>query len=447
VPDGVVRVNDILAVVSHYFDDKALGEGAGFPGTNGKLAFQSSRTGNNEIFSMNADGSGQTNLTNNAAIDTFPAWSADGSKIAFTRVVGTNSEVYTMNADGSNQMRLTTNSTDDIDPTWSPDGTRIAFVATRDSDTEIYVMNADGSGQTRLTKSPGTDIAPSWSPDGTTIAFETTRDGNREVYVMNANGSALTNLSNNAAPDSHPNWSPDGAKIVFASIRDGNSEVYVMNATGTGQTRLTVNAANEQFPAWSPDGAKIAFKSDRDAGDVEVYVMNPDGSSQTNLTNSAGSDTTPDWQPIPVPKISITSTGQYALPRSCFEVRDTSQSPVFDVCDNDFDGAPETHYACFPDDTCSDDSATKGTVQLTVAGWDYRIVQSQAAPLHTAITTMQNCNASTGPCAATFVNAPTIRPWHPWDLTGGPGGVPDGVVRVNDILAVITHFFDDEPLN
>jgi Tol biopolymer transport system component len=41
---------------------------------NGKIAFVSRRDGNFEVYVMNADGSGQTNLTNNAADDREPAW-------------------------------------------------------------------------------------------------------------------------------------------------------------------------------------------------------------------------------------------------------------------------------------------------------------------------------------------------------------------------------------
>ena len=56
-----------------------------------------------------------------------------------------------MNADGSNQTNLTNNTAPDIEPAWSPDGTRIAFHSERDGNGDIYVMNANGSNQTQLT--------------------------------------------------------------------------------------------------------------------------------------------------------------------------------------------------------------------------------------------------------------------------------------------------------
>ncbi len=80
---------------------------AAFPGQNGKIAFFSDRDGNNEVYTMNADGTGQMRLTNNAASDVVPIWSADGLKIAFTSTRDGNNEIYVMNADGSGQTRLT----------------------------------------------------------------------------------------------------------------------------------------------------------------------------------------------------------------------------------------------------------------------------------------------------------------------------------------------------
>jgi Tol biopolymer transport system component len=273
---------------------------AAFPGSNGKIAFMSDRDGNLEIYVMNADGTGQTNLTNNAAEDLEPAWSPDGSKIAFTSRRSGNYDVYVMNADGSNPVNLTNDSAYDAEAAWSPDGSKIAFTSLRSGNYETYAMNADGSGVTNLTNNPALERFPAWSPTGTMIAFMRPRDGNDEVYVMNADGSGQANVTNDAAQDWLPSWSPDGTKLSFASYRDGNYEVYVTDAGGGGLVNRTNNPDNDYYSAWSPDGSKIAFNSGPVVnGNYEIFVMNADGSGRTNLTNNSAGDYDPDWQPLP----------------------------------------------------------------------------------------------------------------------------------------------------
>ena len=278
---------------------------AASPGVNGKIVFQSDRDGNFEIYVMNADGTGQDNLTNDPAQDTTPVWSPDGSKIAFSSNRDGNDQIYLMNADGTSPIRLTNSLATDVFPRWSPDGSKIAFASFSLTalNYDIWVMNTDGTGQTNLTNHPAADLEPVWSPDGSKIAFRTKRDGNFEIYVMNADGSAPTNVSNHPSWDESPDWSPDGLRILFASFRDGFSEIWVMNADGTDPTALTASPRGDGMPAWSPDGSRIAFVSFRDFND-EIYVMNADGTDATRLTNNAapGSlipyDWYPGWQPL-----------------------------------------------------------------------------------------------------------------------------------------------------
>jgi TolB protein len=222
------------------------------PSLTGKIAFESNRDGNEEIYVMNADGSNQTRLTNNPGLDGDPCFSPDGTKIAFRSNRDVGWEIYVMNADGSNQTRLTNEPGWDENPCFSPDGTKIAFASYHDGNREISVMNADGSNQTRLTNNPGWDADPCFSPDGTKIAFTSDHDGNREISVMNADGSNQTNITNNSGYNFDPCFSPDGTKIAFASLRDGNREIYVMNADGSNQTNITNNpAARDWEPSWA----------------------------------------------------------------------------------------------------------------------------------------------------------------------------------------------------
>ena len=251
-----------------------------------RIAFESLRDSNGEIYVVNADGSGQRRLTRNPARDFAPAWSPDGQRIAFVRdrrrgrTQGP--EIYVVNADGSRQLRLVRRGRQ---PLWSPDGRRLAFTRGQ-SGGSVYVVNVDGSEERNVTGGPGRDFA--WSPDGRKLAFA----GAGDIYVVNADGSGKRNLTRNPASDAAPAWSPDGRKIAF----DRDGDVYVMNADGRELRRLTRNPAYDGSAVFSPDGRKIAFTTKRD-GNLEVYVMNPDGSAQRNLTRSPWHEGSASWSP------------------------------------------------------------------------------------------------------------------------------------------------------
>jgi Tol biopolymer transport system component len=309
----------------------------------GQIAFTSQRDGNYEIYAMNADGSGQVNLTNLGANDERPSLSPDAKWIAFVSDRDGNGEIYLISADGTGLMRLTDTPGWEDFPRWSPDGRQIVFVR----ELNVVVMGPDGSNQVSLTGDPwadhppvygidgtmlpGADLYPAWLPDGSQVVFLSFRDRSFQFYVVNSNGTRLTILDSGLPPSEFtteervtwvpvgfdqdylagagfqgsmndtgralgelPAWSPDGTRIAFHSDRDGDLEIYVVSADRSEIVQLTDNEATDVYPTWSPDGTRIAFASDRD-GNLEIYAMNADGTEQTRLTDNSASDDLPSW--------------------------------------------------------------------------------------------------------------------------------------------------------
>lgn len=215
---------------------------------------------------VNADGTGRTQIATATNGIYTPAWSPDGAKIAFAKYrKGTNRlEIYTVNASGSGLTQVTNNGANDasdLAPSWSPDGTRIAFSrypTSVGSNPKIFVVNASGTGLQQLSSNSGNDVNPDWSPDGTRIVFQQGAGFAATIAVMDANGG---NVQLQLASGESPAWSPDGTKIVFR----GSFPAYqlaTMNPNGTGQTVVPNpslvpagtpgKSVQEEEPDWQP---------------------------------------------------------------------------------------------------------------------------------------------------------------------------------------------------
>lgn len=327
------------------------------PACRGRIAFLARPSGTPDIYVVNADGSGLTNLTDDPAAEQSPIWSPDGKRIAFVGMRDGRTDLYLISADGSGLMQLTDLPGREYAPSWSPDGKQILFASTVSYGSELFSLDV-GSGEiVQLTSTVMHKTEPTWAPDGSFIAFTQLDSWNQgDVFVMAADGSGMTNLTENPAHDCCPAWSPDSAlgmgRIAFLSSRsdqgsgllpggrngayrlasllvradrDGDPpalsgivqplttvlpeqprDVYLMNADGSGLRNLTSGAGRERHPAWSPDaapdGRRIAYVSDRD-GNEEIYVMtapdgtDPGGGGPIRLTNDPGDDLYPAWSP------------------------------------------------------------------------------------------------------------------------------------------------------
>lgn len=245
------------------------------------LAFQR----NGDIWTIAADGTQLRRLIRKASL---PSWSPDGTLIAFVSHRSGDEELYVANADGTGVRRLTRSPGPDLSPAWSSDGQRIAWAR----NAEIWTMDADGSNQKRIVRKAQRwheHYSPTWH--GSTIVYSSTRAGffNPELYAVPAKRLTFTKGSDGVlGDDGMPDFSPDGRRIVFTSNRDGQGEIYVMNRNGSGVRRLTRKPGDDFTPRFSRDGKRIAFTALPGA----VMVMNADGTGLRRLT--AGSD--PDWR-------------------------------------------------------------------------------------------------------------------------------------------------------
>jgi Tol biopolymer transport system component len=117
-----------------------------------------------EVYVINADGSGTPQrLTNNVEEERAPSWSPDGSRIVYMcRHGGPDFEICVMNADGTGQTQITDNGVLDATPSWSPDGTKICFHRQIGAQFQLWTMNPDGTGQTQLTFPPGINLFANW---------------------------------------------------------------------------------------------------------------------------------------------------------------------------------------------------------------------------------------------------------------------------------------------
>jgi Tol biopolymer transport system component len=244
----------------------------------GRIAFDNF----DDVWTINVDGTGLTRLTDSPEPEFDPSWSPDGAQIAFRSERSGESEIWVMNADGAQQRRLATG----LSPAWSPDGSLIAFA---DAGGSISVIRPDGTGLRALPHTEGGEY-PSWSPDGTRIAFNSNLSGDHVMYIVQADGSKVLDLSS-VGEGWQVDWSPDGNFILFTSHRDHTdnyTDVYIMRPDGSDVIRLTQQRA--YTPAWSPDGQHIVFSA------PGLFIMNRDGTDVTPIPmERVGETSLPDW--------------------------------------------------------------------------------------------------------------------------------------------------------
>jgi TolB protein len=282
------------------------------PALTGRIAFSGGSPHAEDVYVINADGTGLRQVTSDPASEFDPSWAPDGGFIAYRHQTTDDSstDIYVIAIGGTGARNVSgDDGTPDWGPAWSPDGTWVAWNVASSSGQgfDLGLVHPDGTGRTIVT--PGVWVEyPAWSPDGTRIAFMSqvpSEGAQYDIFVMNADGSGVRRLTTAPADDGWPTWSPDGAAIAFSSTRDDCGEssasdclstgdigpyhtVYVMAVDGSDQHRLSTEFA--QLADWSPDGRYLVFE-----GRGGLTVVSVDGAAAGTIPVGLGATGFPDW--------------------------------------------------------------------------------------------------------------------------------------------------------
>jgi Tol biopolymer transport system component len=294
---------------------------ATFPGANGRIAFSQGDLGpggdlsaHSQVFTIRPDGGGLAQLTHVGAHRAagVPDWSPDGERIAYESNQSGAFHIWVMNADGSHQTQLTDDSGfEDFQPSWSPDGERILFSHCGEplgfiAFCDVAVINADGNGlHTLLSAGRWTNIRPVYSPHGNRIAFETDRGGLQSaIWVMKADGSKLRRLTSAKLRAFWPDWAPDGKRILFAdNCCLPNSNLWTVRPHGNPKLAQMTDVPfplDLAFASFSPDGEKIVAFFSRGCGDAgcrHFYTLDADGSHFHEVVTGKPNTFNTDWGP------------------------------------------------------------------------------------------------------------------------------------------------------
>ena len=252
-----------------------------------------------------------------------PALSPDGNLVAFTRDGGENG-VYVINVDGSGERKVFGDRSFLRAPKWSPDGAQIMFVRgddivncwrlpdgrcvneswlaankpglptsvlQRDRERNFRLARVDLSGENyQDIPSLQNAVAPDWTTAG--IVYQS--KAGIQLTDINVDESRLVTFDILKQYYHDPDWQPNNGRIVFQRREASHWEIFAVNPDGSGLVALTrplttlVDALPSNVsPAFSPDGQYIAYLSSRQPDNEEgpwgVWVMRADGSHQRRL--------------------------------------------------------------------------------------------------------------------------------------------------------------------
>jgi TolB protein len=225
-----------------------------------------------------------------------PALSPDGERIAYVAYdASRNQQVFTINIDGSDKKQLT----NDLNRKWGIEylTDEISFLSYDNGGIQtIFIVSLDGSRRRKLmnqTIRMGMEPikrdrfwgAGSWNPDTKVILFTSYGPrGDEKVFQVNIDGTGLRQVINDSSRQWNPQWSPDGKSFVYVSQDSRNlDQLFIANADGTGTKQITFDDYKKYELDWGKDGILFVSTEEQIASSEKIFLINPDGTGKRRL--------------------------------------------------------------------------------------------------------------------------------------------------------------------
>lgn len=202
--------------------------------------------------------------------DSAPTISPDDSRIAFQSWRSGKQEIWTVNSDGSNLSQLTSGGHYAGSPAWSPDGHSICFDARVEGISHIFLIDANGGIPRQVTDGKDSDIVPSWSPDGKSIFFGSTRSGKWEIWRLDlASPRQPHKVTGDGGMVGKP--SPDGHWLYFTRFAEAG--LWRQQLPGGTSQKVSDNPPQGFQNYWTPVGDGVLMLAPAKGGD-EIRELN-----------------------------------------------------------------------------------------------------------------------------------------------------------------------------
>lgn len=182
-----------------------------------------------------------------------PRYSPDGRWIVYSLEKSGNTDIWLMDAATGAQRPLTDSPSIETSPSFSPDGKQVVFESDRSGTPQLYVMGLEGGEPTRISFGEGRYGDPAWSPKGDMIAFTKQLGDRFHIGVMRKDGEGEKTLTDSFL-DEGPTWAPNGRVIMFTRVTpggDGQPRLHSVDITGRNMRPMKLDFAASD-PSWGP---------------------------------------------------------------------------------------------------------------------------------------------------------------------------------------------------